>query len=117
MAENSLQQMLSSVMANPEAMAMLTRLLGGDEGQETAETSSQEEADVPKEVDTATPEDTAPVGLLTRGHSRKGGGRRELFLAMRPYLSKRRCASVDRMLRAMELYEIIEETQLLKGGK
>lgn len=113
MAENSLGQMLSAVMENPDALAMLTRLLGGAGETEVTEAPTQEEAaPTPDEAGEAT-----PVGLFSHGHSRRGSSRRELFLAMRPYLSKRRCASVDRMLRAMELYEIIEETQLLKGGK
>lgn len=40
-----------------------------------------------------------------------GRGRREVLLALRPFLSERRCASVDRLLRALELYEVIEESR------
>lgn len=44
------------------------------------------------------------------GHDH-GRGRREVLLALRPFLSERRCASVDRLLRALELYEVIEESR------
>ena len=40
-----------------------------------------------------------------------GRGRREVLLALRPFLSERRCASVDRLLRALELYVVIEESR------
>lgn len=40
-----------------------------------------------------------------------GRGRREVLLSLRPFLSERRCASVDRLLRALELYEVIEESR------
>ena len=82
--------MLSKIGENPEAQAMLSNLLGG----------------------TSDPPTSSPPGKRGRG-----GKRREMLLSLRPYLSSRRCASVDRMIRALELYEIIEETHLLKGDK
>ncbi len=91
MAEGlDLGAMLSKIGENPEAQAMLSSLLGGTSDTPTA----------------------SPPGKRGRG-----GRRREMLLSLRPYLSSRRCASVDRMIRALELYEIIEETHLLKGDK
>lgn len=106
MAENDLAGMLSSVLSNPEAMGMLTNLLSGVGGEGTEE--AQPTADRADEAQEA--------GLLHKGSKHKRH-RRELLCAVRPYLSTRRCATLDRMLRALELYEVIEQTELLKGRR
>ena len=85
--------MLSKIGENPDAQAMLSSLLGG--------------------MSEGSPSPTPPPPHI----GGRGGRRKEMLRSLRPYLSTRRCASVDRMIRALELYEIIEETHLLKGDR
>jgi hypothetical protein len=114
--------MLAKISENPEARAILTNLLGSTSGGNPS--SEAPVSAMPDGADAAPSEDAggaAPVAAFSMpppppSHGRNKG-RREVLLAIRPYLGARRCASVDRMIRALELYEIIEETQLLKGGK
>lgn len=104
MAEGlDLGAMLSKIAENPEAREMLSSLLGS--ASPLPSTQAEEESQ---------PTMAFPAPPKKRGH---GAKRREMLLTLRPYLGPRRCASVDRMIRALELYEIIEETSLLKGGK
>ncbi len=110
---HNISDMLRQISENPAAKEMLTSLLGGMATQ--AEPSDTGNA--PSDASSNDEEDAVPVSLrippASRGHAR---GRREMLNALRPYLGSRRAASVDRMIRALELYEIIEETRLLKGG-
>lgn len=133
--------MFEKISQNPQASAMLANLLGGRGGSPAARQGDN--ASLP--TDGAVPGDgTAPTGGAAdsaeakhpgegeavsvgafslpppppahgQGHGH-GKARREMLLALRPYLGERRCASVDRMIRALELYDILEETHLLKGG-
>ena len=94
MAPPDLSEMLGAILQNPEAKNALNGILAPESvGEEATEVSQ-------------------PAGPR-RKH---GQERKHLLLAIRPYLGHQRCASVDRMIRALELYDIIEETQLLKGG-
>ena len=115
MAEGlSLSEMLSRITEDPKANQMLSQILGGMGAAEAEETPMpQVEAQPPS--DKAEPANALPFSLPS-GALSHGKGRRGVLNALRPYLSQRRCASLDRMIRAMELYEIIMETQLLKGG-
>lgn len=81
--------MLSKISENQEAREMLSSILGAPKG--------NADADAPQK----------------RGHTHH---RREMLQALRPFLSTRRSTSIDRMIRALEVYEIIEQTQFLKGG-
>lgn len=116
--------LLKTLAQNPAALTALQSLLGGLGGREeahytdspdTVEKKSIEERDVPEEVtfpggDPPAAEVSAIPALPAPppGHGH-GKGRREVLLSLRPFLSERRCASVDRVLRALELYEVIED--------
>lgn len=89
--------MLSKISENPEAREMLSNILGAQTGGE--DTEGEVEASAPPSK---------------RSHSQH---RREMLLALRPYLSTRRSATIDRMIRAIEVYDIIEQTRFLKGGR
>lgn len=105
MAQSDLAGMLSSVLSNPDAMGMLTSLLSGVEN--------------PSEGEEIEAKECAEEALEVGHHEGKARcqHRRELLSAIRPYLSHQRCATLDRMLRALELYELIEQTELLKGRR
>ena len=103
MAERDLAGMLSSILSNPDAMSMLSGLLSGSELDTSHEAA---EAVEPEAVESG----------AFRNEGRRHH-RRELLNAVRPYLSSQRCVSLDRMVRALELYEMLEQTELLKGKR
>ena len=135
----SLAPLLERLGQNPAALGLLGQLLGG--GSDTGGTVSgagsaaawqNAAAESDADADTATAgshtdngdtdgaTDTAGGGSVEVGARvlpdpppgrDHGRGRREVLLALRPFLSERRCASVDRLLRALELYEVIEESR------
>lgn len=98
------------------AAALQSSAGGSDTGTGTATVGDPERiGDVDAESVTETDGGSIPAGARVlpspppgRDHGR---GRREVLLALRPFLSERRCASVDRLLRALELYEVIEESR------
>lgn len=115
----NLAPLLEKLGQNPAAVSMLQSLLGGLGGGQSApgeipheDTESGESAhgeDSPREGESVPAisfsPPPAPPGY---GH---GKGRREVLLSLRPFLSEKRCATVDRVLRALELYEVIESTR------
>ena len=122
----NLAPLLERLGQNPAAIGLLGQLLGG--GSDTddrtvpvgvaAPEGSDEGTDDLREADRAAGDGSIPAsvggsGVLLppppgRDHGR---GRREVLVALRPFLSSRRCASVDRLLRALELYEVIEDSR------
>ena len=131
----SLAPLLERLGQNPAALGLLGQLLSGNSdagstgssgsGAESAVTAALQSAAGGNGTDAGTATvgasaaigdtDTEPAGARVlpspppgRDHGR---GRREVLLALRPFLSERRCASVDRLLRALELYEVIEESR------
>lgn len=98
------------------AAALQSAAGGSDTGTGTATVGDPERiGDVDAESVAETDGGSIPAGARVlpspppgRDHGR---GRREVLLALRPFLSERRCASVDRLLRALELYEVIEESR------
>lgn len=98
------------------AAALQSTAGGSDTGTGTATVGDPAEiGDVDAESAADTDDGSIPAGARVlrspppgRDHGR---GRREVLLALRPFLSERRCASVDRLLRALELYEVIEESR------
>ncbi len=116
MAEGlALSEMLSRITEDPKAVQMLSQILGGMGATESEEAEAPSLPEAQPQSDKAEPAVSLPFSLPS-GTLSHGKGRRGVLNALRPYLSQRRCASLDRMIRAMELYEIIMETQLLKGG-
>ena len=76
------------------------------EAESGEEREDGEEFSLPSGDPLATAVSALPAPPPGHGH---GKGRREVLLSLRPFLSERRCASIDRVLRALELYEVIEE--------
>ncbi len=105
--------MLQEILKNPEAKTMLAGLVGARESEDDTapplpsveEPSSKDEKDTVPTVARAYPT-----------QDKKGQARQAVLLAIRPYLGTRRCASLDRLLRAMELYRLIEDTKLMQGN-
>ena len=124
----NLAPLLERLGQNPAAIGLLGQLLGGGgDGDATAAAapahsgeavSDTDEGDCAPERDAEGDDGSIPAsvggtGVLLppppgRDHGR---GRRDVLIALRPFLSRRRCASVDRLLRALELYEVIEDSR------
>ena len=115
----NLAPLLEKLGQNPAAVSMLQSLIGGLGGGQsspenlphgdTEAAESEHRGDDPREGESVPAisfsPPPAPPGY---GH---GKGRREVLLSLRPFLSEKRCATVDRVLRALELYEVIESTR------
>ena len=115
----NLAPLLDKLGQNPAAVSMLQSLIGGLGGGQsspenlphgdTEAAESEHRGDDPREGESVPAisfsPPPAPPGY---GH---GKGRREVLLSLRPFLSEKRCATVDRVLRALELYEVIESTR------
>ena len=124
----NLAPLLERLGQNPAAIGLLGQLLGGGgDGDATAAAApahsggavpgTDERDGAPgrdaKGDDGSIPASVGGTGVLLppppgRDHGR---GRRDVLIALRPFLSSRRCASVDRLLRALELYEVIEDSR------
>ena len=88
-----LSGMLNTLLANPQALSMLTSLLGN---------MTQK-----KEKDESTPaaqETFAPALPPVRKDPRSG-----LLDALRPYLSPARCDMIDTLLRILELMTLLQK--------
>lgn len=127
----SLAPLLERLGQNPAALGLLGQLLGGGAKTPPASSAAAEPvssplagtdalAEVPDDTQTVsdTEDESIPVSASGVGAflppppgRDHGRGRRDVLLALRPFLSSRRCASVDRLLRALELYEVIEESR------
>ncbi len=106
-------EMLGKIASNPIARDMLASFLGGGEHKE--EPQIVEEEPFPSEA--SSPDDTViPAMARHLPPRRKGHARHDLLCALRPYLGKRRGAALERILHALELYEMIEEMSPGKGG-
>ena len=114
-----LAPLLEKLGQNPAAVSMLQNLLGGLGGgasapsgsphEDTESAESEHSEDSPREGESIpTISFSPPPAPPGYGH---GKGRREVLLSLRPFLSEKRCATVDRVLRALELYEVIESTR------
>ena len=101
-----LSDILSRVTENPQAMAMLSSLLGGvATAQKESGASQEEKEDMPV---SATP-------ALARQHiphrDGKAEERRRLLLALKPFLSKERCQALETLI------TVLDAISLLPRGK
>lgn len=124
----NLAPLLERLGQNPAAIGLLGQLLGGGgNGDATAAAAPAHSGEAVSDTDErdgapernaegddgSIPASVGGTGVLLppppgRDHGR---GRRDVLIALRPFLSSRRCASVDRLLRALELYEVIEDSR------
>ena len=121
----NLAPLLERLGQNPAAIGLLGQLLGGgcdtpaaaavhatvdDIVSDTGDADGAPEH-MGDEDDGSIPAGSAGVLLPPPPGRDHGKGRRDVLIALRPFLSSRRCASVDRLLRALELYEVIEDSR------
>lgn len=121
----NLAPLLERLGQNPAAIGLLGQLLGGG-GDTAAQAATHTSIGDPvpdtdgagiapehmgDEDDGSIPAGSAGVLLPPPPGRDHGKGRRDVLIALRPFLSSRRCASVDRLLRALELYEVIEDSR------
>ena len=101
-----LSGILARVTENPQAMTMLSSLLGGI-------ASSKRESDVPKEEKEDAPVSVAPA--LARPHIPHRDGKaeegRRLLLALKPFLSKERGQALETLI------TVLDAISLLPRGK
>ncbi len=104
-----LSTILSRVTENPQAMNMLSSLLGGAG---SAEKPPKEESEVPAKESIADAKESVPAisAMKPRG-SRRGEDKRRLLLALKPFLSPGRQSALDTLLL------VLEATSLLSFGK
>ncbi len=106
-----LGDMMKEISANPAAREMLMSLLAPSDKEEP-QTDGASPSD---HTDDAIEASNTDAFTPPRRHG--GVGRhRALLCALRPYLGEKRCATLSRMERALELYEVIEQMKHTKGG-
>ncbi len=106
-----LGDMIKQISENPQAREMLASLLGGDAEEEPGNIGSASVAE--EAVPAWSP---SPTPHMSQAHRGGFGRHRPLLTALRPYLGERRCATLSRMERAIELYELIEQMKHTKGN-
>ena len=95
-----LSAMISKVMANPEAIAMLTSLLGGQAPKKTATEDCHEDQGEACQEARILP---APPPKASVREERK-----QLLLALKPFLSKDRCEAIDRILLITDTLSLLQ---------
>lgn len=108
-----LSAILSRVSENPQAMSMLSSLLGGmGKGQESPPQS--EEATRSEAAEAAVETSESPVLALGHPPPKRGGRheeKRRLLLALKPFLSKERRAALETLLL------VLDATAIFSAGK
>ena len=89
-----LSGILARVTENPQAMSMLSSLLGGA-GESPKKENDSEESKQEKE-------DAAPVFMPKHGRGGKHEDKRRLLLALKPFLSPERQRALDMLLPLLE---------------
>ena len=94
-----ISQMLSKIMANPQATAMLSSLLGGMKPQkEHPQDECKENYDAKEQ--TILPPKPSEDSVREK--------RKQLLLALKPYLSAERCQAIDRILMITEALSLLQ---------
>ncbi len=99
-----LSGLLSKVMSNPNAMHMLSSLLGGTPGEK-----HEEKQDVPP-CECKTEEKLLPSCHKEPSLKEK---RRQLLLALKPFLSQERQQALDRILMISEALSLLQSEKRL----
>lgn len=98
--------LLARVTENPQAISMLSSLLGGSVASKPSQKEEKEEPPQKEECD-AIPV-IAPPKRHTKGRQED---RRRLLIALKPFLSKERCQALDTLL------IVLDAISLLPSGK
>ena len=104
-----LSTILSRVTENPQAMSMLSSLLGGVGG--TEKPQKEQGAEPAKETVADAKESVPAISAIRPRGSRRGEDKRRLLLALKPFLSPGRQSALDTLLL------VLEATSLLSFGK
>ena len=115
--------MLSGILSDSETMSRLSGILGGIKENVEADSESQPAsaggiADIleNKELMAKLPEVISVIKPIVSGEGKKEGGdkkptfdkRTALLVALKPYLSPRRCEAVDYMIRLSKLGDLLK---------
>ncbi len=99
--------MIKQISENPTAREMLASLISNN-------------SETPENIGSSSPNDDAPESVTASVHTShrhpRGGERRALLRALKPYLGTRRAATLCRMERALDIYDLIEQMIHTKGG-
>ncbi len=97
-------EMIKQISENQTAREMLAGMLstGNDVPENSGSAPSDGEA--------------VEAGAFPMRHHGGNQSRKALLCALRPYLGTRRAATLDRMRRALDIYDLIEEMLGRKGG-
>lgn len=95
-----LSGMLSKIMANPDAVAMLSSLLGNQMPKAPQDEKSNEK------TDDETQACSLPVPKAKENPTREK--RRRLLLALKPFLSPERCSAIDRILMITDAMSLLQ---------
>ncbi len=98
-------EMMRQISSNPAAREMLASLISNEENPENIGSTPTEEG-----------ADAIPASVRPHGRHGGAGKHHALLCALRPYLGERRGATLARMERALEIYEVIEQMRHAKGG-
>ena len=106
-----LSGILSKVMAHPEALSMLSSLLGGGGKPPPKEEHCEKREECDRECECAV---VLPEKRCKKDSIREE--RRRLLLALKPFLSKEKQSAVERMIRMLELTDVIRSVMTEGGG-
>lgn len=110
----SLPEGLGSVLSNPELMAKLPSVMAMLRPMiETTGTRNAAEETAPKEspAEEASEGGAVPAVAPSHGHAPRERCRKDLLLALKPFLSKERCEAVDMILRLSALGTVLKQLQ------
>ena len=107
-----LSQIFSKVMANPQAMAMLSSLMGNTQKTESRACDPQpcekRHADLEVPCQPTNPCEEEKKILPPKKASCTGENRKRLLQALKPYLSPERCEALDRILMIAEALSLLQ---------
>ncbi len=98
-----LSGILSKVMANPEALSMLSSLLGGVPKPPSKEEHCEKREECDRECECAV---VLPEKRCKKDSIREE--RRRLLLALKPFLSKERCEAIDRIILITDTLSLLQ---------
>lgn len=93
MGEKDLSKVIGLIMENPNLIAEIRAL--AEKSENTEEPKEETKRDIKKDVSVIAPE------------ARGGSKRKELLLALKPYLSEERCKAVDQMLSIGDILDMM----------
>ena len=97
-----ISQMLTKIMSNPQATAMLSSLLGGAKPPD-----KEERKEKPKESEECFDKEQTILPPKNEECSPRER-RKRLLLALKPYLSPERCQAIDRILMITEALSLLQ---------